>query len=180
MKKLYYIRHGLSQLNVSRHFAGITNSPLTQEGRQQAKLAGKQAKNLNIDYIVCSQLSRALDTAKIIAKEIGYPIDKIHINKLFIERDFGELEGKPWKPDFNLDGITDIETVDSLIERARLGLKFLQALEADNILVVSHGTIGRAFRSLLLPEQPFLNATSSKKSAAIPNAKIVSWPVDLG
>lgn len=168
MKKIFFCRHGLSELNVKGHFAGITDTPLTEEGRKQAKIAGKKAKDLQIDTIASSPLSRAHDTAKIIAKEIGYPEEEIHVSKLLIERDFGPLENKPWSPDLNLDGFSDIETDDSLIERAHLGLKWLQSLPGSNILVVSHGAFGRALRSAIRKEKEI---TKEK----LQNAEIVLW-----
>src|SRR5581483_5723923 len=75
MKKLYFIRHGESVSNVERWHAGRIDTPLTERGRQQAREAGKKAKaqKLHFDLIVSSPLSRALETARIIAKEIGYP-----------------------------------------------------------------------------------------------------------
>lgn len=176
MKKLYFIRHGLSEANKLGVFGGSTDSKLTPEGRKQAKIAAQKAKDLGIDYIVCSPLSRAHETAKIIAKEIGYPINKIHINSLFTERSFGALEGTPWSPDLNLDGMSDIETVDSLLKRAKLALEFLHTLDAQNILVVSHGTFGRAMRSLLFPEKIFYNKTyGGSNTDKFPNAEINIW-----
>ncbi len=167
MKKLYFIRHGLSVMNQQGVFSGSIDTPLTDEGRKQAKQAGKLARDFGIDYIVSSPLARALETAQIIAGEIGYPTRDIHVNDLFVERHFGELEGKPWSPDLNLDGISDIETVDSLLERAKLALDWLHTLPADNILVVSHGSFGRALRRHILPEAIF--------EERIPNAQIVAW-----
>lgn len=152
MKRLYFIRHALSELNKSGHMAGTTDTPLTDEGRQQAKAAAQKIKNLDIDMVVSSPLSRALETAQIIAREISYPEDKILTNKLLIERDFGSLEGKPWSPDLNLDGFADIETEDTIVERAHLAFKWMQSLDCVNILVVSHGTFGRALRSILKEE----------------------------
>ncbi len=157
MKQLYFCRHGQSQLNKEGRWAGSIETPLTDEGRAQARAAGKAAKTLGIDYILCSPLSRAHDTAKIIAEEIGYPLDQLDINSLVIERHFGPLEGQPWDPDLNMDGIADIETVDSLVERAKLTLKHLETVPADIILIVSHGSFGRAFRHNLHPDVPFNN-----------------------
>jgi probable phosphoglycerate mutase len=167
MKHLYFCRHGLSQLNVEGKWAGTTETPLTDEGRAQAKLAGKHAKNLGIEYILCSPLSRAHDTATIIAKEIGYPEKDIDVNSLVVERHFGELEGQIWRADFNLDDIIDIETVDSVLERARLTLKHVQTVKAGTILVVSHGAFGRALRHIINPDIPFHG------SDRFENAKIV-------
>lgn len=169
MRKLYFVRHGLTEMNVSGHWSGTSETPLTAEGRQQAKRAGQQAKHLKIDYIVASPLSRARETAEIIAKEIGYPIDEIHINELFIERHFGELEGQPWNPDLDLDGIVDIETVDTILERAKLALKFLHSLKADSIMIVSHGSFGRALRHHLFKEYPFSHPSR------LANAELQEW-----
>lgn len=174
MKKLYFVRHGLSELNVQSLYAGITDTPLTDEGRRQAKLAGQHAKQLDIDYIISSPLSRALETAQIIAKEIGYPLDNIEVNSLFIERDFGALEAQPWKPDLDLDGVADIEKPETLVERARLAIEHIKTLDADHILIVSHGSFGRAIRHHFDPDKPYQNKTSSGE-LKIPNAEIIQW-----
>src|SRR5690348_5787824 len=92
MKHLYFVRHGQTQGNVNRLWSGTTETPLTDEGRAQAKRAGEHAKSLGIDHIVCSPLGRAKDTAAIIAKEIDFPIKDIEHNSLFIERHFGQME----------------------------------------------------------------------------------------
>lgn len=155
MKRLYFIRHGLSEMNVSGHYAGSSDTPLTAEGRKQAKRAGKQAKTLEIDYIVCSPLSRAHDTARIVAKEIGYPEKDIHTNSLLVERNFGGLEGKPWSPDIDLDGISDVESLDDMFHRAQMALEFIETLDAENILVVSHGMFGRALRHHVMEDFPY-------------------------
>ena len=167
MKRLYFMRHGLSEANVKGVYAGQTETPLTKEGRDQAKLAGQKCKELNIDHIISSPFSRAYDSAKIIAHEINYPIKAIELNSLFIERGFGELEGKPWMPDLNIDGFADIETLDSIMERMHLGYEYLKTLDAENILVVSHGATGRAIRSIINPVFPY------KQADYFPNAEIV-------
>lgn len=169
MKRLYFIRHGLTEMNVQGVYSGSTETPLTEVGRAQAKAAGQAAKDLGIDLIVSSPLSRAHETAKIIAKEIGYPVANIHLNEYLKERHFGELEGQKWSPDLDLDGITDIETVDNLLERAKLALEWLETLPADTILVVAHGAIGRALRHHLLKEFPFSHPTRFN------NAELVQW-----
>lgn len=169
MEKLYFMRHGLSQLNVERRFAGIVGTPLTSEGEAQARIAAERAKQLNIDCIVSSPLSRAHETAKIIAKIIGYPEDRIELNPLLAERSYGALEGELWSPDIDMDGIADIETTDSLLARADEALDSLRQIEANNVLVVSHGSIGRAIRHHLLKDFPY------QDEERLPNAEIVRW-----
>ena len=169
MKRLYFIRHGESQFNIERRFAGRTDTPLTDEGRKQAKKAGQNARKLQIDLIVSSPLSRAYETAKIIAVEIGYPEVSIEINPLLIERDYGSLSGKIWAPDIDLDGIADIETAEGLIKRGLEALASLRQIEVDNVLVVSHGSIGSAIRHHIL------QTISFSDDDRIPNAEIVCW-----
>lgn len=155
MKRLYFVRHGQTEMNTAGLFSGVTDTKLTKKGKEQAKLTGQQVKALGIDYIICSPLSRAHETAKIIAREIGYPEDEIHINSLFIERNFGQLEAQPWSPDIDVDGFADVESIDSLLKRARMALDFLETLAKGNVLVVSHGAFGRAMRHHVMEDFPF-------------------------
>src|SRR5438094_3764353 len=113
MKQLYFVRHGQSKANVDRVFAGQSDTPLTVEGRNQAKAAGKAARGLGIDHIITSPLGRAHDTALLIALEIGFRVDKIELNSLLMERSYGSAEGTPWETDLDIDGIVDVETIDS-------------------------------------------------------------------
>lgn len=156
-------------MNKQGLYAGRIETPLTKEGRAQAKVAGKQTKKLKIDYIVCSPQGRAVETAKIIAKTIGYPADKIHINPLFMERHFGEMEGKARPPDFDIENSANIETVETLLERAAQALRFLESLPEENILVVSHGSFGRALRHHIIEDFPFDNVNK------LANAEILQW-----
>ncbi len=169
MKKIYFCRHGLSKMNVSGHMAGVTDTPLVKIGKEQAKKAGNKAKSLNIDLIVSSPLKRAHETAKIIAKEIDYPLDQIHTSKLLLERDFGDAEGHPYSPDLDLDGFSDVETVNSIIERAKLSLRWIESLPGNNVLIVSHGSFGRALRSVILKDHEF------EGHGQLPNAEIIFW-----
>lgn len=151
-------------------WAGQIETPLSEEGKLQAKLAGEKIKELRIDKIISSPYERAHDTAKIIADEIGYPIDQIELNSLFIERHLGSLEGTPWQPDLNLDGFADIETFDTLFERCKLGFELLLNLPEESILLVSHGATGRMLRHVIHPEIPF---EKSPEHGGFKNAEIV-------
>jgi uncharacterized phosphatase len=165
MKKLYFVRHGLSEMNKQGIFSGRTETPLNDEGREQSRAVGQELKNAGIDCIVTSPLARASETALLIAQEIGYPADKVVSSEFFMERDFGPLEGTTFEP--NLVQADGVETVDDLTSRAAAGLKFLRSLEADTILVVSHGAIGRALRHALDPSIPF------QPSPSFANAQVV-------
>lgn len=158
-------------MNVSGHFAGSTNTPLTELGRQQARDASKIAKDLNIDLIVSSPSSRALETAQIIAQAIGYPVDAIRTSNLLMEQDYGKLEGKPWGPGLDFDE-HGVEPMHKVVDRAELALKWINSHEADNILVASHGAFGRALRSLVNSKYTL------DHHEGLNNAEIVSWIED--
>jgi broad specificity phosphatase PhoE len=158
MKKLYALRHGLTVMNMQSLVAGVTETPLTDAGRAQAKQAALDIKQngIVIDYIAVSQLERAQETARLIAAELGTPKDKIYTSELLAERDFGELEGTPWSPDLQIDNIPGLETDEMLVKRAQQAYTWLQSISADDavVLVVSHGALIRALRGVVLNELP--------------------------
>ncbi|CAN5415957.1 hypothetical protein BH09PAT4_BH09PAT4_02210 [soil metagenome] len=158
MKRLFYIRHGETDMNIAKKFSGTTEAQLTDNGRGQAKLSGEalRQKPLRIDYIVCSPLKRTQETAKIVAGEIGFPVEKIEINDLFIERHFGTLEGTPSEEfigspeDYRkIDAVAGAETIEALQQRAEKALAYAKSIPADNVLIVSHGAFGRALRRVV-------------------------------
>lgn len=157
MKRLYFIRHGLSEFNKAQKWAGSSDTPLAPEGKEQAKLAGKLAREqgLIFDVIVSSPLGRAHETAKHVASEMGYPHDKIVVNDIFTERNFGILEGKKGKDDLfattkyiidesSIDSYENVEKLAELHKRAEEALEYLNSLPHDTVLVVGHGASGRA------------------------------------
>ena len=75
MHKLYFTRHGETVWNVENKICGMTDSPLTEKGRQQARELGEavKASGVHIDEILYSPLSRAADTAKAVADATGLP-----------------------------------------------------------------------------------------------------------
>lgn len=83
--KIFYVRHGETEFNASNKMnGGESNSPLNQKGIAQAIAAGKKFKtqNIKIDKIYASPKSRAQDTAKLIAQELGYEIEIITDERL--------------------------------------------------------------------------------------------------
>ena len=73
MHSLYFTRHGETVWNVENKICGMTDSPLTERGREQAAALGAHVRDsgVHIDEILYSPLSRAADTAKAIAEASG-------------------------------------------------------------------------------------------------------------
>ena len=92
---LVLIRHGQSEWNEKNLFTGWKNPPLTEKGIEEAELAGKRIKNLNIDFshYFTSALIRAQETGEIILNQLEKEkIIKTRSQNLN-ERDYGDLSG---------------------------------------------------------------------------------------
>ena len=65
MHNIYFTRHGETVWNVENKICGMTDSPLTARGQQQARQLGELVRDsgLHIDEILYSPLSRAADPA---------------------------------------------------------------------------------------------------------------------
>ena len=160
MKQLYFVRHGESVFNRAKQWAGSTDMPLTPEGHQQAIRTGKAVKQegLKFDAIVTSPLERAFVTAKHIAQQIDFPAEKIIVDEKFVERNFGELEGRKdlWKAtkylldEASIDKYHKVETLQDFQQRVQNSLDYLNKLPYENILLVGHGAFGRALRRAVL------------------------------
>ena len=151
---LYFIRHGESTSNYGELITGQHDVPLTERGREQARQAGKEilAKQIRIDHIICSPLERAVNTARLIAHEIGYVEAKIQVNELVIERSFGSLEGTPnnlgTKLTDELINESGGELDPQIRTRAQLFLDSLKGVQGS-VLVVSHTGFGRRLRAVV-------------------------------
>ena len=65
--RLYLVRHGATQLSAENRFSGAVGVDLSDEGRHQAARLGDRLDDQGIAAIYTSPLSRALETARIIA-----------------------------------------------------------------------------------------------------------------
>lgn len=177
MLRLYFVRHGESEFNKARRWAGSTDTPLTQKGHTQAKQAARQTRSsgVSFDVIISSPLKRARQTAEYFAEAHGYPADRIELNSRLIERDFGKLEGnkdlvasaKYLLDESAIDDYEDVESLTDLQKRANEMLAYLYSLPHETILVVGHGAFGRALRRAIK------NEPLSKRGKAYDNAEIV-------
>jgi len=88
--KIILIRHGVTDWNLVKRYQGHTDIPLNESGQKQARDTAKLLTNIPIDIIYTSDLSRAYQTAEIIAEGKNIPIHKL---KTLRETHFGQWEG---------------------------------------------------------------------------------------
>ena len=65
--RLFLVRHGATAATEEDRFSGSTGAELSAEGRWQAERLGERLSQQNIAAVYSSPLSRAVDTARIIA-----------------------------------------------------------------------------------------------------------------
>ncbi len=67
LTRLYLIRHGATILTAEDRFAGATNVPLSDEGREQARRLGHRLQAVPLAAVYASPLDRTMETARLIA-----------------------------------------------------------------------------------------------------------------
>lgn len=150
---LYFTRHGQTVWNVENKICGATDSPLTEHGKEQAKLLGEDIlkQGFHIDQIIYSPLSRARDTAQIISKIIGVDAK---MEPRLVEQDFGKWESEARdNADFKLakrQFATSNEGGESMLKLCQRIYNLIDDLkkEPDKVyLLVAHNGIARAIHS---------------------------------
>lgn len=156
MRALYFVRHGESEDN-SNYTWSRPDTPLTDKGRDQAREAAKKIldQGLTFDLIVVSPLPRAKETAQIIIEAINHPVHTVEYNDLLVERNWGKLAGQTDKNFYEKRTIKDIDYVEgaeklvAVQERASKIFDHLRSRPEATILIVGHGSFGRALRRVV-------------------------------
>ncbi|MDD3519747.1 MAG: histidine phosphatase family protein [Actinomycetota bacterium] len=150
--KLFLVRHGKTKWNIEGRYQGVTNTNLTSEGVQQAKLSALYLSKVKFSGIYSSPLGRAVETAEAFKKVLkkGYVI-----RENLKEINFGKWEGlkfdeinerynydyQNWLKDPYSNPPTDGESFIALTKRALGELRriFEENPDNSNILIISHG-----------------------------------------
>ncbi len=113
MTRLIFVRHGESEANLARSFAGWTNTPLTEKGHAQAEAAAEYLLQYKIDAAYASDLQRAYNTAKHIADKQGIAV--------IPERGLREIYAGDWESR-SFDDLIREDSVAYGIWREKIGL----------------------------------------------------------
>jgi uncharacterized phosphatase len=154
MTDLYLVRHGETEWNRQRRIQGLTDIPLNDTGREQARVTGMLLTRRPITRVVASPLLRAKETAEIIATQLG--LGEPELRGAFVERDYGAAEGLDfheidvrYPPGVEVPGREEREDVAARVIPALQSLAVEYPGEA--IAVVSHGG---AIRAALMTAEP--------------------------
>ena len=192
MAALILIRHGQSQWNLENRFTGWVDVPLTENGRAEARGAGKALRELGIRFDVCytSVLSRAIETLSIVQSELGQEnllvvkdpaLNERHygdlqgLNKDETRKKFGETRVKLWRRSYDVAPPNG----ESLKDTAARTLPYFESrilpeVKADkNVLVAAHGN---SLRSIVM----FLDILSKEQVLSLEIATNVLIVYEIG
>ncbi|KHF41309.1 histidine phosphatase family protein [Halalkalibacter okhensis] len=156
---LYLIRHGESEGNVSGLIQGCKDFPLSDLGEQQVELVADYFKDVQLDYLYSSDLTRAYHTAKAIGALQNRTVHKWEkVREVYL----GPLQGLTRTEIYETfpvvnetsiltSGIPGTETVQELTERCQHVIdQMLLAHQGDHVGIVSHGGFISIFLMYLL------------------------------
>lgn len=162
---VYLIRHGQSEGNKAKIYQH-PETKLSNTGRGQVRLLAKRLSKTPIDFIYSSNLERAKETAKIIARikklkietwdDIGEIKRPTVLRGKHVDSKEAELFGKAYyknrgNPEWKY---ADEENFDELKIRAKTVLEHLERKHRkQNVLLVSHGTFIKTLTALVLFRQ---------------------------
>jgi broad specificity phosphatase PhoE len=154
---IFLARHGESDWNVEERFQGHSDRPLTERGRKQARALADLVGAEKIDAVYTSPLSRARETAEIVAARAG--LEAVALPELR-EVDTGSWSGLSradvetrfpegfarWRSGGS--GWEDGESYDEMAERVIGALRKIAEDHPDGrVLVISHGGPIRAIHA---------------------------------
>lgn len=155
---LFLVRHGETRLNATRVLQP-PDTPLSERGFAQARAIAARLAGEKLAGIVASDMTRAWQTAEVIADVTGLPLRQ---EPLLRERNFGELRGRsydslgfdPMALDYTPPGGESWEDFTRRVGEALASVREHYAAFGGPIAVVSHGLVIRVLLNKLakLPE----------------------------
>jgi probable phosphoglycerate mutase len=160
--RLLLVRHGATSATEEDRFSGSTAAELSEQGRWQAAQLGVRLAHQNLTAVYSSPLSRALDTARIIAGHCGLaPVARDGLREIAhghwegmkrddVEREFAD-EYAAWESDPFTFAPAGGESGVAVLARALPVIReIVTAHPGGRALVVSHKATLRLVLSSLL------------------------------
>ena len=174
---IYLARHGVTMANKENRFAGRSDEPLHDEGRDQVAEVGHALATKSITAIYCGPLPRTRQSAEIIGRILPAPVKVCEgINEIFlphwdnltkeeIREQFGR-EYPTWLSDPAGFKVAGCEAIADVQQRA---VNCIETIFTDNcgenILVITHLIVVRALL-LYYQDKPIDDFRSIKVSNA--------------
>ena len=153
-RPFHILRHGETTYNRDGSFQGQSDSPLSERGVAQAQAAAERLAGEPVRRIVASPLSRARLTAEAAGRALGISVET---DDALMECALGVHEDQPhstWSLTAYWTGEAVPEGGESFVEFRRrvVGAMARITREGDGILIVAHGGLWRALRTIYAME----------------------------
>ena len=161
-KEIYLIRHAQSEANAALDLDNPTfyyDAKITFQGKEQALKAQKKLKNIDFDLMLCSPLTRTLQTFSLIfpnpiSNTIVLPLVREHLDhscdvgrqpsilqKEFPHLNFDEVKEFWWNNYIPIDEkAINYESIEDLDKRVLKFKSWINKRSEKRIALVSHGT----------------------------------------
>ncbi len=161
MAKLLLVRHGKSEWNALGLWTGWTDVSLNTEGRDEARWAAEEIKDIHLDVAFTSTLKRAVETLDEIKKTLHREdlptVEALELrernygdltgkNKWKIKEEYGEEQFKKWRRGW-ADTLPHGESLKDVYDRVApyYQKEILPLLEqGKNVIIAAHGNSLRA------------------------------------
>ncbi|GAB6157540.1 alpha-ribazole phosphatase [Desulfotomaculum varum] len=160
--RLYLVRHGETAWNAGGKFQGHSDIPLSQRGREQAKALADRLSKQKIDAFYSSDLSRARETAVILAEphqRTVYSLPALReinfgrwegLTFKEIAETYGELSTRWWASPLTI-AIPDGESLQQVVDRCSKAVTEIVMRHAgETVLLATHGGVIRVIVGLAL------------------------------
>ena len=153
--RIYLIRHGETEWNKEGRLQGNSDVKLSAEGIRQAQLLAEHVPFHNVDAIYSSDLSRAVETAKLLAAKFNLPVNT---TPQLREINFGDWEGesisdlakehpKSFGRFFTAPERCHPPNGETFLEAQARVMNVIRDVIAEhdnqNVVIVSHGAVNR-------------------------------------
>jgi broad specificity phosphatase PhoE len=157
-RRLFLARHGVTEENLRGEIQGHRPGTLSGQGKRWAEETGRALRGEGVGRIYASDLARALETARLMARAMGGT--EVVPEPLLRERGYGDLEGKTKVqlrldyPDFYSIDMPErrVEPLASVFGRLEQFLGKISNGGPATLLVVAHGGTNSYLTNLLLGE----------------------------
>ena len=144
MRLFVLARHAQSTLNLEQRVTGdpALDVPLTEQGKEEARLLGVQLENLPLDVCLHTRFPRTRLTAEIVVAGLDV---RVETEPLFDDVAIGDLEGssvadyRAWKARHaRNEPFPGGESLDEAADRYALAYRRLLETKHSSVLVVCH------------------------------------------
>jgi broad specificity phosphatase PhoE len=156
LQRAILIRHGETEWTLTGQHTGVTDIPLTENGRSHARRLAPLLSNATFSLVLTSPLQRARETCELVG--LG---NRATIDVDLMEWRYGEYEGLTTKeirarrPGWSIfaDGCPGGESPDQVAARADRVMARIRSVQGD-VALIAHGHVFRVFAARWLGLPP--------------------------